>query len=327
MEDNNQNCATAAEDYSPNRPGSADRSIEAIATASERRPKLAVIGGTGEIAEIFIRGLLEAGIQVRLLARSPKKASGNYPTAEIVKGSMMNREDAAKVIKGVDAALLITPIAARNNKAFEVQTALPTIEAAKAQDLPHLIFISCIAIDHETGVALLDAKLEIENLMRESGVPWTSIRCGSYMEDVIDVRKKILDKGWFVFPVSSDLKFNFTAQKDIPRLVHKLLNEEIVLNGHIDFIAPDAYSPGEVANLMSSIAGRRIRASGKVPLLWILKTARPIFHLKNHRMSTIIHLIEHFNKHGYTGDSGRMTEKFPDFKMTGLEEHLIGLLG
>ncbi len=288
---------------------------------------IAIIGGTGKISEPFLDGFLGLGMDLKILARSPQRISRRFPEAEVIQGSMMNEDDAARVMKGVDAAFLITPIGPRNNKDIEVQSARPSIAAAGKTNLPHLIFVSCIGIDRSTGVALLDAKLEVEQMLSESGVPWTSIRCGSYMEDVIDTRVKFIRHGVFVFPVKPNLKFNFTAQKDIPRLVLDLLEHDIRVNGPLDCVDPRPHTPAEVAALMTEISGRRVRPSGKWPLLCILKLARPIFHLRNHRMSTIVHLVEYFNRHGYCNGSTSLDEVFPDFKVTTLEEHLHGLLG
>jgi uncharacterized protein YbjT (DUF2867 family) len=286
---------------------------------------VAIIGGSGEISEPFNSGLLERGIRLRILARHPERVCKRYPAATVVPGSMTNTDDVAGAMEGANAALLTTPISPRNDPRAEVDSARPTIEAARRAGLPHLIFISCIEIDHPTGVALLDAKKTIEEMLAESGIPWTSIRCGSYMEDVIDTRVGAIRAGHFVLPVKPDLPFHYTAQKDVPRLVCELLGRDLQLNGSVAFVTPETYTPRDAANIMTRYAGRRVRPTGRW-LFCVLLLALPIFWLLRHRFSTIFHLILHFNREGYVARSRSIADLMPDFRMTSLEEHLHDLL-
>lgn len=286
---------------------------------------LAAVGCTGTISEIFVRGFLNLGIMVRLLARSPERAAAQYPDAQIASGSMMNSDDVARAMQNAGAAFLTTPIGPRNDTSIEVEAARAAIEAAKRVQLPHLIYISVIGIDQPTGVPLLDSKREVEAMLAASGLRWSSIRCGSYMEDVIDTRLAALRRGLYLFPVAPARQFNFTFQGDVPRFVYKLLTQGQALNGPLDFIDPRTYSVAEVAQMMSQAAGRRIVPSGKWPLA-LLTLTQPYFYWRKHRLAAIIPLIRYFNRHGYTGNIRQLAKVCPDFEMTSLEEHLQRLL-
>ena len=290
-----------------------------------RQPTLAAIGCTGKISRIFVKGFLDLGISLKLLARSRQSTAAQYPAAQIVPGSMMNVDDIASTMQDADAAFLITPIGPCNDTSIEAKSARAAIEAAKRVGLPHLIYISVIGINQPTGVPLLDSKREVEAMLTASGIPWTSIRCGSYMEDVIDTRLAALRRGIYVFPVTPTRQFNFTFQGDVPRFVHELLAQGQPLNGALDFIDPRTYSVTEVARMMSKATGRRIVPSGKLPL-YLLELAQPIFYWRKHRLATIIPLIRYFNQHGYTGNIRELAEAYPKFRMTSLEEHLQRLL-
>jgi uncharacterized protein YbjT (DUF2867 family) len=239
---------------------------------------------------------------------------------------MANVDDVALAMDGASAALLTTPIGPRNDPEIEVDSSRPTLEAARRVGLPHLIFVSCIGIDRPTGVALLDAKKTIEGMLAESGIPWTSIRCGSYMEDVIDRRAAAIRAGRFVLPVDPDLPFHFTAQKDVPRLICELLARDLQLNSPVAFVSPERHTPRDVSEIMTRHAGRRVRPTGRWPLFHLLLLALPAFWLLRHRFSTIVHLIRHFNRGGYVAGPRSIAEVMPEFPMTSLEEHLRGLL-
>ncbi|MGE8154052.1 SDR family oxidoreductase [Pseudomonas vancouverensis] len=284
---------------------------------------IATIGCSGHIAKIFVEGLLQQNLHVRLLARDAQKAKAQYPTAEVIEGSMMNPDDVYTALKGADAAFLVTPMGVRNDKSSEVAAAKPVIAAAQRVNLKHLIYISVLQADKPSELSLIDAKHDIEVLLSQSGVPWTAIRPGSFMEDVFDIRMDQFAKGKFLFPVIKDRRFTYTSQKDISRFVAQ--NIEQPLGGGFNFVAPRTYSIYEVEGLLKSFSGREVTASGRSFFYYTMKFLQPLLHWKGHKLSTIIPLVDYFNKYGYVDSGFNVEQLAPDFKMTTLEEHLGAL--
>lgn len=294
---------------------------------TDKELTLAALGCTGHVTKIFIDGFIKQGIKLRILARNPEAVSANYPGATVIKGSMMNASDVARVMEGADAALLVTPMGVRNDTTVEPQAVAAAVEGARAAKLPHLILISSIGIDKPTGLGLLDAKHVAERRLKEGGVPWTAIRCGSYMEDVINPQLSAIKRGMFPFPVSKDKRFTYTCQEDLPRfVVQELLKPGRVLNRSFNFVTPGTFTPADLANLMTQAGGRRVRATGKFPLLYLLMLMMPVFNLMGHRFSTIVPLLQYFDKHGYTATGDTVGTLFPEFKMTTLDEHIRKVL-
>lgn len=284
---------------------------------------IAAIGCSGHIAKIFVDEFLEQGIKIRLLARDANKARAQYPAAEVIEGSMMNPDDVYAALEGADAAFLITPMGVRNDKRSEVAAAKPVIEAARRAQLKHLVYISVLRADKPSELSLIDAKHDIEVLLAQSGVPWTAIRAGSYMEDVFDIRMNQFSKGRFLFPVIKDRRFTYTSQKDVPRFV--IQNLDRPLGRGLNFVAPGTYSIYELEELLKNFSGKKVVASGRSFFYFILKALQPLFHLKGHKFSTIIPLVDYFNDYGYTDSSPNVGDLIPDFRMTTLEEHLGNL--
>ena len=128
-------------------------------TQTSKRPTITVLGGTGHVGMVYIKEFLSAGLNVRILARSPERVESSFPEANIVHGSMMQDSDVVCAIKGADAAFLITPIGGNNDPEPELKAARVAIAGAKASQLPHLIHASQILPKQPTGVAILDAKV------------------------------------------------------------------------------------------------------------------------------------------------------------------------
>lgn len=284
---------------------------------------IAAIGCSGHIAKNFVDGLLQQNLHVRLLARDAQKARAQYPEVEVIEGSMMNIEDVCHVLKGADAALLVTPMGVRNDKRSEVAAAKPAIAAAQRAHLKHLMYMSVLKADKPSELSLIDAKHDIEMLLSKSEVPWTAIRAGSFMEDVFDIRMNQFIKGRFLFPVIKDRRFTYTCQKDVSRFISQYLDRPQGCG--FNFIAPRTYSMYELEALLRKFSGKKITASGKSFFYYTIKVLQPLLHWKGHKLSTIIPLVDYFNKYGYIDSGFNVQDLAPEFKMTTLEEHLSTL--
>jgi uncharacterized protein YbjT (DUF2867 family) len=291
--------------------------------------QIAAVGCSGPVAAHIIHGFLEQkGVTVRILARNPDVVAQRYPQATVMAGSMGDPDRVAQAVATSDAAFLITPMGMNNDPTLEVAVAAKTIEGAKRGGLKHLIYASVLQSSQDpsslTGVGILDAKRKIETLIAESGIPCTILRCGSYMEDVFDPRIHLLKMGIFLFPINRQRQFSYTAQRDIPKfIVQELYNNPV--NGSIDFIEPEVHSILQVERLLSDSAGFRIRTTPKMPVFYIFYCLLPIFNWMKHRFSSVIPLMQHFDKYGYSGNSQQLSNMFPKFKMTSLSVHLSQL--
>lgn len=284
--------------------------------------RLALIGCTGHITELFLKEFAKQNVELFVLARNPVSLSNKYSNVKFVAGSLMNPDNVQQILECVDAAFVVTPMGTRNQSATEVDAAKNIIQGAKAANLKHLIYVSVLGADIPKGLAIFDAKHENEQLLAESGISWTSIRCGSYMEDVFNPRIAAIKNGNFLFPVSKSCRFTYTRQSDIPRfVVEELLDKNQVLNGGFNFVSNKTYSILEVEKLLSQVTGKKVRASGKFPL-YLLSMLMPYFNATNHRFSTIVPLLYYFDKHGYTDGGRTVQDIFPTFTPTSLEEHL-----
>jgi uncharacterized protein YbjT (DUF2867 family) len=296
------------------------KSHEHIQTAQQ--PTIAVLGGTGHVGRIYIQEFLSAGFRVRILARSPEHVRRNFPEVEIVRGSMMQDTDAERAMKNADGAFLITPIGGNNNPEPELKAALAAIEGAKASQLPHLIYASQILPEQPTGVAILDAKVEIEKMLESSGVPWSSLCIGCYVDEYLGMAPGLLKLGLLFNPISPDLPLSFTMKHDVARVAIQLLRQGRTLKGTLNVIEPVTRTLAEVAALISQVWGRKVVASGSYPWSSILNMALPLFRRFKPSLASKVILLNYFNKHGYIGNVHQMARVLPQYEITTIETYL-----
>ena len=292
---------------------------------------ITALGCSGPVAAHIVDGFLAIpNVEVKLLARTPEAVHERYNNAKnltVVKGSMANPEDVATATKAADLAFLITPMGKNNDPTMEVEMARKTLQGCQQGKLKHLVYASVLNPKANTGVGILDAKYDVEQLIQDSKLPFSILRCGSYMEDVFNPRLSLLQKGFFLFPVDKDQRFNYTAQCDIPPFIVEHLLPHGPLNSTLDFIEPNTYTVEQVEQVLTKAAGYRIRTVPRMPFLYLFKLLLPIFRLMEHRLSSVIPLVDYFDQHGYTGDSMALQgSQYKSFSMTSVEGHLSNLL-
>lgn len=80
---------------------------------------MAMIGCSGYIGAPYISEFIKLGVNAKVLARRSEAVSSKYTEAQVIEGSMLNKNDVMKATQDSDAAFLITPIGPRNNKLIE----------------------------------------------------------------------------------------------------------------------------------------------------------------------------------------------------------------
>lgn len=284
-----------------------------------------MIGCSGPVARHFVEGFSDEGANVRILARSPGEVRSRYPRAQVIEGSMMEPKDVARAAEGADAVFLVTPMGLNDDPSSEIEAARLVIEGLTKSGAPHLIYTSCLGVERKHSVGILDAKHVIEQLIAASSLPHSILRCGTYMEDLFDPRLELLKKGKFLFPLDKSRHFTFTSQSDVPRFVmRELLANGTVLNRAVDLVAPGTHTIDDIEKLLSSIAGFAIRAPARFPTFYMFRALTPLFRLRKDRMSSVIPLLVHFDKHGYLSNDPQSRRL--DFDTTTLHNHLARLL-
>jgi len=283
---------------------------------------ITVLGGTGHVGKVYIEEFLRSGFNVKVLARFPGCVKRHFPEAEIVHGSMMQDADVSHAMNGATAAFLITPIGGNNDTEPELMAARAAIAGAKASQLPHLIYASQILPERPTGVAILDAKVEIERMFAASGISWSSLCIGCYMDEWLGMAHHLQKLGLLFNPISKTLPLSFTLKEDVAGVAVELLRKGKILNGTLDVIEPATRTLSEVAKLISQFLGRKMIASGSWPWSALLDMTQPLLRCFKPVMVSKVALLHYFNKNGYVGNTEQIAEVMPQFKVTTMETYL-----
>jgi uncharacterized protein YbjT (DUF2867 family) len=132
------------------------------------------------------------------------------------------------------------------------------IDAARAAGVSHFVFTSaCTGPDDP--VDFFRVKYAVEQYLRASGMPFTILRPGAFMEDHAErIGRPVVEKGWTVVFGSGEGLANYVAAPDVARIASMVLQEpprsDVVRIG-----GPENLSALEVVRTYERVAGRKAR--------------------------------------------------------------------
>ena len=143
-----------------------------------------VFGATGNIGGAAARELLARGWQVRAVTRDPsgdKASTLSTLGAEVVQGDMDERGSVEAAFEGVQRVFSVQNWTTSGIEG-ELRQGKLVAEAARSAGVEHLVYGSAGTGVAHSGIFHFDNKVEVEDHMRELGLPFTVVRPVPFME-------------------------------------------------------------------------------------------------------------------------------------------------
>jgi len=183
------------------------------------------------------------------------KAAGfdKVPTLEIVEGDMSRRDSLGAALDGVDRVLMISaPLMDM------VETQNTFIDAAKAAGVRHVIKFSGLDARPDTTFPFGLMHKAIEEHLEKSGLAWTHLRPTGFMQEYLREAPSIINDGAFYLALA-DVRLNPIDLVDVGKIGFLLLHDGGHEGERIPITGPEALSMAEIADRISSAAGRTVR--------------------------------------------------------------------
>ena len=219
-----------------------------------------VCGATGKQGGAVARSLLERGFRVRALTRDPQKPEAQALAeqgAEVVQGDMENRSAVDQVlVEGVYGVFSVQNFW-ETGYDREVQQGKTVADAAKAAGVEHFVYSSVGSAHRQTGIPHFESKWEIEEHVRQIGLPYTILRPTFFMQNWEWTREMILG-GTLAQPFDPDKPFQQVAVEDIGAFAAIAFeNPDRWIGREVD-LAGDEQSMTEIADTFSRVIGREV---------------------------------------------------------------------
>src|SRR5215831_3212758 len=144
---------------------------------------IVVTGGTGRLGKLVVARLQDSGCDVRVLARHDRSAPQGvtFFTADLRTGQGIE--------PAVTAATAIIHCATSTRGDAEATRNL--VAAASRTGSAHLVYVSIVGIDHIASWGYPKTKLQAEQIVANSGLPWTILRVTQFYDYCLTNAQKL----------------------------------------------------------------------------------------------------------------------------------------
>jgi uncharacterized protein YbjT (DUF2867 family) len=145
----------------------------------ESRRRIAILGATGYVGGRLLRPLVDAGFEVRAIARRPEFLAARAPAGvEVVRGDALDPASLETALGGCDAAFyLVHSMGSAGSFEEDDRRAAENFAAAAAgARLQRIVYLGGLGDDDEKLSAHLASRHETGRILRGGAVPTIELR-------------------------------------------------------------------------------------------------------------------------------------------------------
>jgi NAD(P)H dehydrogenase (quinone) len=213
-------------------------------------PEVAVTGVTGGLGGLVSRALAEAGVPLRLLARTPSKAP-ELRSSTVERFDYADQNDCERALSGVRTLFFVS--GAENEHRLAQHRNV--VDAAAAAGVRHVVYTSFVGASPTCTFTLGRDHFATEEAIRERGLTHTFLRDNFY-QDLLPYF--VGDDGAIRGPAGQG-RAAFVARADIARVATTvLMDPDAHADRTYDLTGPEAITLDEVASILSTALRRPV---------------------------------------------------------------------
>ncbi len=211
-----------------------------------------VTGAGGNVGREVVRALAARGANLRaaVYSRADRPVLAGV---DAVRFDFANPTTYAEAFRGVAQLFLVRPPAISNVD----RDIRPVIDYATAHGVNHIVFLSLVGVDRNRIVP----HAKIETLLMASGVPWTMLRSGFFMQNLDTTHLADIVEHDDLFIPAGGSRTAFIDTRDIGDVAARVLTEPGHEGMAYELTGSEALSYDEVAAIMTAELGRPITYS------------------------------------------------------------------
>lgn len=209
---------------------------------------LGITGATGQLGGRVARLLAAAGVEQRLVVRTPAKAP-SLPGTTVVQASYGDRDAVRRALDGLDTVLMVS--ASESERRVDEHRAF--VDAAAEAGVRHLVYISFYGAAPDATFLLARDHHVTEQHIEHSGMVWTHLRDNLYADFLTD----LAGPDGVIRGPADDGRVSAVTQDDIAAAATAVLLDPGAHQGRsYSLTGPEAITLTEAAATMSRVLGR-----------------------------------------------------------------------
>jgi uncharacterized protein YbjT (DUF2867 family) len=220
-----------------------------------------ITGATGTVGVRLTAELLAEGVPFGALVRDPRRAAQVLgPEVDLLKGDYERPETLRAALAGIDRLFLISPLTPRL-----AEQERNVIDAAARAGVGHVVKLSTLGVlGSVDGLSLVPEPRQYplhrlgEGRLERSGMAFTHLRPGPFMQNVLSFAPQIASEGAF-YGSWGDGRMGYVDVGDVAAVAARVLTEDGHERKAYGITGPEALSQAEVAEKLSAATRRGVR--------------------------------------------------------------------
>ncbi len=256
-----------------------------------------VTGAAGKTGQALIALLTKQGVPVRAFVRRTEQRAivQQLGASEVSVGDLCSLDDLIHACQGITTVYYICP----NMFADEVLAGQRLIAAARTRGVQRIVYHSVLHPQIEEMPHHWN-KLRVEELLFKSGLEYTILQPAAYMQNLLGSWQSIIGQGVYRVPYALETRLGMVDLGDVAEAAACVLTEPGHVGAVYELAGPQALTQIEVAETLSSMLGRPVRAEVQDRAEWAQAARRA--GLNDYAVETLLRMFEYYEKYGFGGN-------------------------
>lgn len=141
-------------------------------------------------------------------------------------------------------------------------------------------------------------KMRVEEMVFESGIPFTVLQPAPYMQNFLAIWKSIVEDGVLHVPYSVQSRFSFVDLEDVAEAARLVLTEPNHDNSIYEIIGTRPMSHVDAAEIFGRVLNKNVRAEREEIRDWKLRAG----DMSEYALENLVKMFEYYDQWGLSGN-------------------------